>query len=175
MNWEIVSIITEAVGVFAVVVSMLYLALQIRFARLAAADTSRTARAIGVRENVHAMANNSELRENWMKSSNVQSVYETLGTEMNVSANGAIQIDNMCQCWMWLHWGQFKAIKTDADSKDLANIVSKFYATSPMLNCWKESPYGGKVFDAEFVQFVDSAIAKCNAKTVPKDAVDSGA
>jgi len=164
MNWELVSVITEGVGVIAVVGSMLYLASQIRFARLAAADTSRTARAIGVRENVHAMASNAELRENWMKASSLETVYENLGKEMNVNANAAIQIDNMCQCWMWLHWGQFKAIKTEADTKELANIVSKFYSTPPMLNCWKESPYGGKVFDAEFVKFVDGAISKCEAK-----------
>ena len=164
MNWDVISAITEAVGVIAVVISLLYLAFQIRFARLAAADTSRTARAVGVRENIHAMVNNSELRENWMKSSNLESVYEMLGKEMNVSANGAIQIDNMCQCWMWLHWGQFKAIKTTADNEELENIVSVFYSTPPMLSCWKESPYGRQVFDAEFVQFVDGAISKNKAK-----------
>ena len=80
MNWDVISAITEAVGVIAVVISLLYLAFQIRFARLAVADTSRTARAVGVRENIHAMVNNSELRENWMKSSNLESVVSVRGT-----------------------------------------------------------------------------------------------
>ncbi|MGI9568416.1 MAG: hypothetical protein ACR2PH_01450, partial [Desulfobulbia bacterium] len=71
MNWETISAILEAVGVIAVVISLLYLALQIRFARLAAADTSRTARSIGVRDIDLNMVNNAGLRENWLKSSNL--------------------------------------------------------------------------------------------------------
>lgn len=50
MNWNVVSAISEVVGVIVIVISLLYLAFQIRFARLAAADTSRMARVIGVRE-----------------------------------------------------------------------------------------------------------------------------
>ena len=145
MNWDAISAIFEAVGVIAVVISLLYLAFQIRFARLAAADTSRTARAIGVRENVLAMVNNTGLRENWIKSSGLNSEYELLGKEMNVSVDGAIQIDNMCQCWMWLHWGQYKSIKTPADKSELENIVSVFYSVPPMLNCWRKRPNGGSI------------------------------
>jgi len=162
MNWDAISAISQTAGGIAVVISLLYLAFQVRFARLAAADTSRTARSIGVRENVLAMTNNSELRENWMKSSDLKSTYEMLGTEMNVSADGAIQVDNMCQCWMWLHWGQYKSIKTPADLKELENIVSLFYSASPMLDCWRKSPYGSAVFDEDFVRFVDGAVSKRN-------------
>lgn len=82
MNWDAVSAISETVGVIAVVISLLYLALQIRSARLAAAVTSRTARAIGIRELDLAMVNNAELRENWIKSSDRNSVYEMLGSEL---------------------------------------------------------------------------------------------
>jgi hypothetical protein len=159
MNWETVSAITQTAGGVAVVISVLYLAFQIRFARLAAADTSRTARSIGVRENALAMANNSELCKNWMQSSNLKSVYEILGKEMDVSSDGAIQVDNMCQSWMWLHWAQYKSIKTKDDLKELENIVSLFYSAPPMLNCWRKSPYGKKVFDEDFVRFVESSIS----------------
>lgn len=163
MTWNEVTAIFEIASGIAVVISLMYLALQIRFARLAAADTSRTARSNGVRENVLAMANNSELRDNWMKSSGLESEYEALGTEMNVSAGGAIQVDNMCQCWMWVHWGQYKSIKTQADLKELESIVSVFYSKPPMLNCWRISPYGSSVFDEEFVRFVEGAISKSSA------------
>jgi hypothetical protein len=80
------------------------LAFQVRFARLAAADTSRTEGSIGVRETALATAENSELGENWMNSSDLKSEYKVLGAEMDQSADAAIQLDNMCQCWMWLHW-----------------------------------------------------------------------
>ena len=160
MNWNAVIAISEIVSVIAVVISLLYLAFQIRLARLAAADASRTARSIGVRENVLAMVNNSDLRENWIKSSGLDSKYEMLGTEMNVNADGAIQVDNMCQCWMWLHWGQYKSIKTQADLEELENIVSLFYSVSPMLDFRRNSPYGSIVFDDDFVRFVNGAISK---------------
>jgi hypothetical protein len=162
MNWEAIAALAQAAGGIAVVISVLYLAFQIRFARLAAADTSRTARSIGVRENVLALVNNAELRKNWMTSSNLESVYEDLGSGLNINAVGAVQVDNMCQSWMWLHWGQYKAIKTNDDSRELENIVAIFYSAPPMLNCWEQSPYGKKVFDKDFVRFVDSAISKHN-------------
>jgi hypothetical protein len=162
MSWDTVTAILEIASTIAVFISLMYLAFQIRFARLAAADTSRTARSIGVRENVLAMTTNSTLCENWMKSSGLKPVYEMLGTEMGVSADGAIQVDNMCQSWMWIHWGQYRSIKTRADLKELENIVSVFYSAPPMLNCWRKSPYGSKVFDEGFVQFVEGAISKSN-------------
>lgn len=66
MNWIAISAIAEAIGVIAVVISLLYLAFQIRFARIAAADNSRAARAVGIREIDLTMVNNPELRENWI-------------------------------------------------------------------------------------------------------------
>jgi hypothetical protein len=64
---------------------------------------------MGVREIDLTMVNNSELRENWLKSSDLNSIYEELGSQMNVSVEGALQVDTVCQCWMRLHWGQYKS------------------------------------------------------------------
>ena len=160
MNWETIASIAQITSAIAVVISLIYLAFQVRFARLLASDTSRTARSGGVRSNVLTMANNTERCQYWMKSSGLKSEYERLGEELNLNADGAIQVDNMCQSWMWLHWGQYKSIKTNADLKELENIVSVFYSAPPMLNCWRKSPYGKAVFDAEFVKFVEAAISK---------------
>lgn len=165
MNWDVVSAVAEVVGVVAVVISLLYLAFQIRFARLAASDTSRNARAIGVREIDLTTVNNSELRENWIKSSNLKPVYEKLGAELNLSVDGALQVDTICQCWMRLHWGQYKSITTPGDLENLERLVTVFYSAPPMLNCWKKSPYGSNIFDERFVQFVDNAISKCDANS----------
>lgn len=119
MNWDAISAISEAVGVVAIVISLLYLAFQIKFARLATADTSRTARAIGVREIDLTMVNSSELRANWLKSSNLIPRYEELGSQLNLSVEQTLQVDTICQCWMRLHWRQFKSITTPDDLKDL--------------------------------------------------------
>lgn len=79
MNWETVSTIAQIASAIAIVISLIYLALQVRFARLLASDTSRTARSGGVRANVLAMANNTELCKYWLKSSGLKSEYEQLG------------------------------------------------------------------------------------------------
>jgi hypothetical protein len=162
MNWDAVSAISQIASGIAVVISLLYLAFQVRFARLAAADTSRTARAIGIRELDLAMVNNSELRENWIKSSDLKSIYEVLGSEINVSVDSALQVDTLCQSWMRLHWGQYKSITVPEDLEDLERLVSVFYSAPPMLNCWRKSPYGSQIFDEDFVRFVEGAISKSN-------------
>ena len=92
MSWDTVTAILEIGSGIAVFISLAYLAFQNRFARLAAADTSRTARSVGVRENVPAMTRDSALCANWMKSSGLKWVYEMLGKEMDVNADDAIQI-----------------------------------------------------------------------------------
>jgi hypothetical protein len=166
MNWDAISSIAQIVGTLTVVISLLYLAFQIRFARLAAADASRTARAIGVREIDLAMVNNPELRENWLKSSNLNPLYEEMGSQMDVSVEGALQVDTVCQCWMRLHWGQYKSITTPADLDDLEQLVSLFYAVRPMSYCWENSPYGKEAYDEQFVQYIDGAINKYNTTTV---------
>lgn len=160
MSWDAISAVSQIVATLTVVISLLYLAFQIRFARLAAADTSRTARAIGVRDIDLAMVNNQELRENWLKSTELNPLYEEMGEAFNVSVEGALQVDTVCQCWMRLHWGQFKSITTAEDLDDLQQLVSMFYAIPPMSYCWKNSPYGKEAYDALFVQFVDNTVAK---------------
>jgi hypothetical protein len=160
MNWDAISAILETIGVIVIVISLLYLALQIRFARLAAADTSRTARSIGVREIDLTMVNNAGLRKNWLKSSNLTPIYQELGSQLNLSVEKALQVDTVCQCWMRLHWGQFKSITTPEDLKDLESLISVFYLSPPMKNCWVESPYGKATYDADFVKFVDDAVSK---------------
>lgn len=160
MNWDAISTILEAIGVITIVISLLYLAFQVRFARLAAADTTRSARANGVRELDLAMVDNRELRENWLKSSDLTPIYETLGSQLNLTVEGALQVDTLCQSWMRLHWGQHKSITTPEDLHDLEVLIAAFYSVPPMLNCWRESPYGSKVLDQDFVRFVEDAITK---------------
>jgi len=166
MNWDVISAISQSASGIAVVISVLYLAFQIRFARLAASDTSRTARGIGVREIDLAMVNNPELRSNWIKSSDLKSIYEKLGSELDLDVDATLQVDTVCQVWMRLHWGQYQSITTPEDLKDLERLVSAFYSAPPMSNCWKESPYGRKIYDQKFVRFVEDAIS--NSDRTPR-------
>ncbi|MGI9353284.1 MAG: hypothetical protein ACR2O3_17120 [Rhizobiaceae bacterium] len=160
MNWTAITAISEVVGVVALVGSLLYLAFQVRFARLAAADTSRTARATGVREIDLTMVNNKELRKNWIKASKLSAIYKEIGAELNLDVDATLQVDTICQVWMRLHWGQFSSITNPEDLKDLQKLVSVFYSQTPMSICWEKGPYGRDVYDEKFVNFVEDAISK---------------
>ena len=59
--------IGEVVGAVAVVATLAYLATQIRYARLAASDTSRENRAQGVRDMMITTINNPAFRDAWRK------------------------------------------------------------------------------------------------------------
>jgi hypothetical protein len=159
MPWEAISEVTQIVGACALVISLIYIAVQIRFARKAAADTSRTARGEGVREIDLAMVNNRELRENWIKSSNLTPIYKELGAELDLSVDATLQVDTICQVWMRLHWGQFQSITVPEDLNDLKRLVAAFYSSPPMSNCWEKSPYGKKIYDPKFVKFVEDAVS----------------
>lgn len=50
MNWDTIGAVGEIFWAFAVVITLAYLAIQVRFAKAAAADTIRLIRASGVRE-----------------------------------------------------------------------------------------------------------------------------
>ena len=160
MNWDALTAVAELLGAVAVAISLGYLALQIRFSRLAAADTSRSARAVGVRENLQSYLSNPELRANWLKAADLNADFEKLGRRLNLEPDGAFQINFACLSWMWLHWGQYKSMKTKADLEELEHIVSVIYSVPPMLVCWHESPYGRNQFDDDFVSFVEACIAK---------------
>ncbi len=170
MNWEAMSAIAEATGVFAVVVSLIYLATQIRFARVVAADVTRHARAAGVREGAMAVVDNPELRKNWMTAAQIEPAYEVLANELNLGVDGAIQVDFMCLYWAWLHWGQYASIKTPEDLDELEHLVSVFYSVPPMSVCLRTGPYSNNL-DKRFLQFVSKAVAKGRHEDVSRSSV----
>ena len=56
MNWEAIGALGEIVGALAVVLTLAYLAIQVRHAKEAAADTNRLERSKGVRDMMLAYA-----------------------------------------------------------------------------------------------------------------------
>ena len=62
MNWEAIGAIGEVLGAFAVVATLLYLALQVRHAKTATTDAIRLNRANGVQAMLLAMSTDDALR-----------------------------------------------------------------------------------------------------------------
>ena len=167
MQLENLYFVSQILASLAVMASLIYLATQIRFAKLAAADFSRLTRVTGVRENLRETANNAELRKNWLKSTGLAPAYESLGSSLGVDADAAIQIDFMCQSWMWLHWGHYSSITKQSDLDELGHTIGMFYSAPPMSTCWAESPYPKALLTMAFIQFIDDAIAKNAQRTTP--------
>jgi hypothetical protein len=170
MNWEALGAIGELVGATAVVATLAYLAVQIRFAKISAADISRLSRADGVRETLQAMSHDPQLRKNWIASSGLESEYQRLGERLNTDLDGAFQIDFMCQSWMWLHWGQFSSTTTEDDIEELKRLIGVFYSNPPLSICWNESPFDKGLVEPKFVEFVNEAVESHRMKIQRDDA-----
>jgi hypothetical protein len=145
----------------AVVLTLVYLAVQVRYAKEAATDNNRIARATGVREMLLATATHSELRELGLK------VYETkyfqeVANTFDLDLDQAYMLDQQSGYWFWLHWGQFASTTNQSDMDELKNIIQGLYQLPPMMYCWKNSPYHRPLLDPKFVKFVDELLAELN-------------
>jgi hypothetical protein len=158
VNWEAIGAIGEILGALAVVLTLGYLAVQIRHTRLAAADTSRQARADGVREISGAIGHNEGMAKLWFKAQGVESIYEEIGQGLDMSAFDFYRVDWVNLSWIWMHWGQWAAIKTTEDLAELEHIIGEFYTVPPVSITWEKSPMGKNLLDENFVRFVDEIL-----------------
>ncbi len=160
MTLEQLAYASETVAAVAVIVTLAYLAVQVRYARLASADVNRHYRAEGVTQMALACATNPGLAKLWTKTSQAESTYQAIGKDLDVSVDEAMQIDYVSVYWMWLHWGQYASINTPEDLTELEHLISEFYSVPPMSVSWRRSPLGRNMLDERFVRFVDEALDK---------------
>ena len=160
MNWDAIGAIGEILGAVAVVVTLTYLAVQVRHARLMAADVNRHYRAEGIREMLLACATNPDLAKLWVKTMQVESTYKAIGKDLDISVDEAVQVDFIGIYWMWLHWGQYASITTPEDRAELEHLISVLYSVPPVSVSWQRSPFGRNMLDESFVRFVDHALEK---------------
>ena len=169
MNWEAIGAIGEILGATVVFITLAYLATQVRFAKLAAADTNRLARAKGVTDMQLAMLGSPDTLAAFMKANKTLDYYESLAEDLGISSEEAQKTDTMCIYWFWLHWGQFRSQNTLEDIEELAQTVGKFYQLPAMLYCWNNSPFGKALLEDKFGKFVDESIAAEGAKAALLD------
>ena len=160
MNWEAIGAIGEIVGALAVVLTLGYLANQVRHAKEAAADTNRLERSKGVRDMMLASASDSDLRENLTKGLLLSDYYNEIASKLNMSPNEAASFDWAMLYWFWLHWGQYASTTKDSDVEELRNVIRGFYSNPGVRLCWEKSPWASPVLEVNFVKFVDEILAK---------------
>ena len=160
MNWEAIGALGEIVGALAVVLTLAYLAIQVRHAKEAAADTNRLERSKGVRDMMLASAADSGLRENLTKGLQLSDYYNEIASNLNMSSDEAASFDWAMLYLFWLHWGQYASTTKESDVEELRNVISGFYRNPGVRVCWEKSPWARPVLEKDFVNFVDEILAQ---------------
>jgi len=152
--------IGEFVAALATVATLAYLATQIRHARLAASDTSRQHRADSVREMMLMSLNNEPFRQAWSNADPQEAVrMEALADRLGVSIDEARLVWNGACAWTYIHWAQYRSMKTASDQHELENLIREFYSIPPMAPVWETEPLIRSLLDPGFVEWVDEILA----------------
>ena len=158
MNWEAIGAIGEIVGALAVVLTLAYLALQVKTAKRATIDQNTLSRANGVREMLLAISTNEQLRMNFVDDMGVRELYEELARGRGVSIEDVSQVDWGNCYWFWLHWGQWASTHDKTGLEELRHLVGSFYSNPGVRRSWESSPWSKPILDPKFVQFVDDVL-----------------
>jgi hypothetical protein len=160
MNWDAIGALGEVVGAVAVVVTLAYLATQVRYAKAATVDANRLVRASGVREMMLAVATNDGLLASQIEGTDQAPYYEGYAEEFGISVQNAARADYLNLYYFWLHWGQYASSHTAKDLRELRNLVENFYRMPPVRYSWEHSPWARPILEPDFVAFVDGVLAE---------------
>jgi len=160
MNWDAIGAVGELLGATVVFITLVYLAMQVKSAKLTAIDANRLARAKGVTDMQLAYLANDDWdsKAAIYKVNGVYGYYETFAADMGISVEEANQADVENIYWFWLHWGQFSSQNSPEDLEELAHTVGMFYQLPAMQYSWKNSPFAKPLFGAKFIEFVEQSV-----------------
>ena len=160
MNWEAIGAIGDFVGAFAVIITLAYLAVQVRHAKDVAADTNRLERSKGVRDMMLATALDKNFSETIKNGLKLSDYHEKIGVERSMPMDEAASFEWAMLYWFWLHWGQYASTTKASDIEELRNLISQFYSNPGVRTCWEKSPFAKPVLEKDFVNFVDEILAE---------------
>ena len=160
MNWEAIGAIGDFVGAFAVIITLAYLAVQVRHAKDVAADTNRLERSKGVRDMMLATALDKNFSETIKNGLKLSDYHEKIGVELSMPMDEAASFEWAMLYWFWLHWGQYASTTKASDIEELRNLISEFYCNTGVSTCWEKSPFAKPVLEKDFVNFVDEILAE---------------
>jgi hypothetical protein len=158
MNWQVASAVAEVVGALVVIVTLVYLAVQVRDAKRATADQSRIYRATAVREMIIASCTDDDLRMAQIQSWGLEAYYRDLADRSGQTIHEVTRLEFASAYYFWMWWGQYASTTEARDRQELEHIVSNLGGTPGMLQHWKESPLSRPLLDRNFVAFVDGVL-----------------
>ena len=154
----------EFLGAIVIVVTVAYLAAQVRYAKQATIDQNILSRGRGVQEQMLSVAQNEQLRMNMVDDYELTDFYQALASARGVTIEQASQIDWSNAYWFWVHWAQWKTTHDEKSLAELKHLIGYFYSMPTMLRTWEQSPWGKPLMDEEFVEFVDFVLSEQKAK-----------
>jgi hypothetical protein len=158
MNWEAIGAVGEILGALAVVMTLGYLALQVRYARSATVDQSRLARATGVLEMNRLLSADQATRMGQLRNWGLEGSYEQMAEKLGVTVEEASRVDFVNVYHFWLHWSQYASTHDAKDLEELKHIIATFYTLPGVTLSWEMSPIGKPLLEEDFVAFVDEVL-----------------
>jgi hypothetical protein len=162
MNWDAIGAIGDFVGAMAVVTTLIYLAIQVRHAKMATADQSRIYRATAVREIIIETSRNEALRMAQIKDWGMEPYYQEMAKRLGTTMEEASMLDWGNNYYFWIWWGQYSSTTEKRDRKELEYVIENLGGTLGTRLHWKKSPISRPLLDEGFVKFVDKILAKEN-------------
>ena len=161
MNWEAIASIGEAVGAIAILITLVYLAHQLKYARMAASDVSRGNRVSAILQLDQQRIENSILNDAWIKASgpDTSDHLDYLVRELDLTTEEAGIVAIYAGDWIWTHWAQFRSIKSQSDMDELENIVFVFYSVNPMKTFIGYQPIRAYL-DSDCMDWIDGVLEK---------------
>ena len=152
--------IGEVLGAIAIFVTLIYLATQIRYARLTAMDVNRTNRVVGIRDLNGRIVTDPDVRAAWNKAIGPQyrQLHNDMSETLGLSFDEASIVITQGANWAYTHWAQYRSMKNTEDEEELKNIVRAWYGENPM-RALLSHPNFRAFFEADFVTWLDEIVA----------------
>ena len=166
MNWDAIGAVGEVAGAVAVVITLVYLAIQIKYSKQATVDSITLGRTKIICEGMMSLAANDKLRESFDLVSGMSELNETMAVEFDVTPDDIGRTHYSVAHWFWLHWGQFTAAKTEKDVEELGILIRNFYSNAAIRYIWETSPIVKPLLDKAFVDFVEKIIKELDSSKI---------
>ena len=159
MTLETIYYIGQTIAVFALVASLIFVGVQIRDNSRAVKDQNRWNRIAEVNETARSLIANPELlRANTEAASPEWKAFiQELAEAWGVSFEDATAVMWTQSTFVYLHWGQWRAMKTKRDEVELKTVVKAWYSAEPMKSDFKH-PVTRAIVDPEFVDWIDGVL-----------------
>lgn len=148
----------EFLGSIAVVITLAYLALQVRHARQATVDQNKLSRAQAMREQMIACIQDGQLRMNLIDAFGVADYYTALAADRGCTVEQASQVDWSNAYWFWVYWSQWATTHDEKSLDEVQHVLRNFCSYPTMRRSWEHSPWTKPVLEPEFVRFVEAVL-----------------